>query len=316
MQYRTVGSSSMKVSVVSLGTWVYGGEGWGLPNEREAGEIIRRAIEVGINLIDTAPAYGNGRAEEIVGKAIKGRREGVFIATKCGLQTRGRGLQISLAPSEIRKELEQSLSRMGTDRIDLYQCHWPDPKTPIEETLTEMVRMQDEGKIRFIGVSNFDEVLLERAVEVAPVAAMQGEYSLLSRGIEKEVMPICHRLGLGVLTYGSLGGGILSGKYQSRPVFRKNDPRSFFYRYYREPLWSRSAGLIRVIKEIARERERPPAHVALNWILQHNEVSSALVGARTIQQMEENASTGEWVLSPDESVRLESASEQCLTMVC
>ena len=180
-----LGSSTLRVSVVSLGTWVFGGDNWGKVDDNESIATIQKAIELGINLIDTAPIYGDGHAEEIVGKAIKGKRDKVFIATKCGLRKRERTFIHDLSPSQIRKELEHSLSRLNIDSVDLYQCHWPDPKTPIEATLEEMLKMQSEGKINNIGVSNFDQPLLEKALRFAPVVCNQVHYSLLERSVEE-----------------------------------------------------------------------------------------------------------------------------------
>ena len=223
MYYRKLGSSNMEVSVVSLGTWVLGGDQWGETDDTQSIAAIQRAIDLGINLIDTAPAYGLGHAEEIVGKAIKGRRDRVFIASKCGLQKRGKRFVLDLTPTEIRKELEASLVRLAIENIDLYQCHWPDPNTPIESTLSEMLKMQSEGKINAIGVSNFDVPLLERASNVAQVVSVQPQYSLLERDIEESMLPFCIKRRIGVMTYGSLGSGILTGKYEERPTFKKTN---------------------------------------------------------------------------------------------
>ncbi len=173
MDYRALGSSGIEVSSVGFGTWVMGGVHWGKADDTQSVAAIRAALDAGVNLIDTAPAYGWGRAEEVVGKAVRGRRDKVIIATKCGLHPMGKRILFNLKPAEIRKELEASLRRLGVDTIDLYQCHWPDPDTPIEETMREMVAMRDEGKIRAIGVSNFEPPLLARALSAGPVASHQ-----------------------------------------------------------------------------------------------------------------------------------------------
>jgi aryl-alcohol dehydrogenase-like predicted oxidoreductase len=213
MHYRMLGSSTLRVSIVSLGTWVFGGDNWGKVDDNESIASIQKAIEVGINLIDTAPVYGDGHAEAIVGKAIKGNRDKVFIATKCGLQKRDGKFIHDLRPSQIRKELDQSLSRLNIEHLDLYQCHWPDPKTPIEATLEEMLKIQSEGKINNIGVSNVDLPLLEKALRVAPVVSIQVHYSLLERSVEEShLLQFCKKKGVGVMTYGSLGGGLIDRK--------------------------------------------------------------------------------------------------------
>src|SRR3989304_5656866 len=178
MRYKLLGSSALRVSVVGLGTWVMGGENWGKADDAKSIATIQKAIDSGINLIDTAPAYGNGHAEEIVGKAIKGKRSKVIIATKCGIDRRS-GFEFNLKPEFIRIELENSLKRLNIDVIDLYQCHWPDPSTPVEDSMNELIKMQSQGKIRYIGVSNFDIPLLEKALDTAPVVSIQTHYSLL-----------------------------------------------------------------------------------------------------------------------------------------
>ncbi len=285
-----LGSSTLRVSAVSLGTWVFGGDNWGKVDDNESIASIQKAIELGINLIDTAPVYGDGHAEEILGKAIKGNRDKVFIATKCGLQKRERTFIHDLRPSEIRKELEHSLSRLNIEHLDLYQCHWPDPKTPIEATMEEMLKMQSEGKINNIGVSNFDLSLLEKASRIAPVVSIQVHYSLLERSVEEsDLLQFCKKKGIGVMTYGSLGGGLLTGKYKNPPTFAKKDARRFFYPFYRRQEWRNYHGFVEAIQKIAQEKRKPLLQVTLNWLIQQSGVTTALVGARTMEQVEKNA---------------------------
>ncbi|MBA7700230.1 Aldo-keto reductase YhdN [subsurface metagenome] len=178
MEHRRLGKSELNVSVIGLGTWAIGGKFWGHTDEAAAIAAIQKAIDSGINLIDTAPIYGEGHSEEIIGKAVKGRRHQVVIATKCGARFKGPDLVNDLTPKSIRKEVEVSLKLLGTDVIDLYQCHFPDPNTPIEDTMAEMAKMKAEGKIRAIGVSNFDAVLLRRTQKVVQIASNQVGYSL------------------------------------------------------------------------------------------------------------------------------------------
>ena len=307
MKYRKLGSSHMEVSVVSLGTWVLGGDQWGETDDKQSISTIQEAIAMGINLIDTAPAYGLGHAEEIVGKAIKGRRDRVFIASKCGLQKQGKRFVINLNPAEIRKELEDSLRRLDLEEIDLYQCHWPDSNTPIESTLEEMLKMQSEGKINALGVSNFDVPLLQRASNVAQVVSLQSQYSLLERDMEEKMLPFCRERGIGVMAYGSLGGGILTGKYQQRPLFSGGDARHFFYRYYKKPHWAFAHEFVEEVKKISLEIGRPIAQTAVNWILQRTGVTTAIVGARTPEQVAVNAGAGGWDLAKDAIDRIDYA---------
>lgn len=300
-----LGSSTLRVSVVSLGTWVFGGDNWGKVSDNESIATIQKAVELGINLIDTAPVYGDGHAEEILGKAIKGNRDKVFIATKCGLQKKERTFIHDLRPSQIRKELEHSLSRLDIEHIDLYQCHWPDPQTPIEATMEEMLKMQSEGKINHIGVSNFDQPLLEKALGIAPVVSLQSHYSLLERSMEEShLLEFCKKRGIGVMTYGSLGGGILTGKYKNPPTFPKKDARRFFYPFYNEPEWGRYHGFVEAIQKIAQEKRKPLVQVALNWLIQQSGVTTALVGARTIEQVEKNAQAIQGELSERDLIQI------------
>jgi len=310
MRYRELGLTGEKVSVVGLGTWVLGGEHWGRTEDSQSIAAIRAAIDAGINLIDTAPAYGRGRAEEVVGEAIRGRRDRVFIATKCGVHREGKKFRFILKPAEIRKELEQSLRRLAVDAIDLYQCHWPDPETPIEDTMAELLRMKDEGAIRHIGASNFDLPLLERALAAAPVVSLQPHYSLLERRVEKEILPFCRARKIGVISYGTLGSGILTGKYLEPPCFSKGDCRTFFYSFYREPFWSRTQALIAEMKQIAAKKNVPLAHVAITWVTQQEGITSALVGARTPDQALANARAGDGELTQEERAAITSACDR------
>jgi aryl-alcohol dehydrogenase-like predicted oxidoreductase len=300
MEYRRLGKSELNVSVVGIGTWPIGGSFWGKGDDAEAVAAIEKAIDSGINLIDTAPVYGNGHSERLVARAIKDHRQQVIIATKCGLHFKGATAINDLKPESIRKELEASLKRLKTDAIDLYQCHWPDPSTPIEETIGEMARMKTEGKIRAIGVSNFDAALLEKAQKVAPIASNQVPYSLLNREIENELVPFCLEKDIGILAYGPIGGGILSGKYKEKPKFSKNDARTFFYNYYQEPLWTKVQALLKELEKIAARHDKPVVQVAINWVCQQPAITSALVGARNPQQAEANAAAGNWQLSNEE----------------
>ena len=305
MRYRRLGKSDLEVSVISLGTWAMGGTHWGPADDEASIATIRAAVESGVNLIDTAPVYGNGHSEEVVGKAIQFIRDRVIIATKCGVHPKGDDFYFDLAPAEIRKEAEASLSRLGIGRIDLYQCHWPDENTPIEDTMEEMLKLQAEGKIRCIGVSNFDAELLDRALKVAPVVSLQPQYSLLERKVEHGPLPYCREHGIGVMAYGPLGSGILTGKYKERPTFDGKDARSFFYPFFKEPLWSKAQELVAELRKIAVAHDRPVAHIAINWVIQQPGVTTAIVGARCPGQADANAAAADWELSNKELKSIE-----------
>jgi len=297
MKYKTIPNTDLEVSVVSLGTWVFGGGEWGQIQEKECIDTVSAAIESGINLIDTAPIYGHGASEKIVGKAIKGRREKVIIATKCGLIGRGVNIKTILTAKSIRTEIDQSLKRLNVEYIDIYQCHWPDRNTPIQETMIEMVKLKKEGKIRHIGLSNYNRKQIKDALAYADIVSLQSHYSLLERSLEKEIIPYCQEKRVGILSYGSLGGGILSGKYKTMPKLKPTDARSFFYKYYDGEGFKKASRIVALLCEVAHRIKATPSQVAVNWIWQKQGVSSAIVGARTPEQARTNALASEYELS-------------------
>ena len=300
MQYRKIPNADMKVSAVSLGTWVFGGGEWGEASDADSIRAAEEAIDKGVNLIDTAPIYGFGRSEEVVGRAVRGKRDRVLIATKCGLEAKGKSIGINLTASFIREDVENSLRRLGIDVIDLYQCHWPDKKTPLAETFGEMLKLKDEGKIRHIGVCNFGKDLLEKALQEAPIVSDQVQYSLFHRDIEKDLLPFCREKDVSILAYGSLGGGILTGKYKEPPKFPKGDVRQFFYKYYDEAFWGKAQEVIKVLEGIASARGVPVSQVAINWALSRKEVASAIAGCRNKEQADKNFPASNWELTEEE----------------
>jgi len=305
MKFRKLGNSGLEVSPVSLGTWVFGGDCWGQADDGLSERVVHEAIDSGINMIDTAPVYGSGRSEDIVGKAIKGKRNGLILATKCGLEADRSGIRVDLSPAFIRRDIEGSLKRLKVDVIDLYQCHWPDKKTPLEQTFGEMNKLVREGKIRAIGVSNFDNTLLSEALDYADIASNQVQYSLFDRSIERGTVPLCEKKGVSILAYGPLGGGILTGKYTEPPRLDKGDVRSFFYRYYKEPFWSRGKMLVSVLARIAENRKVNIGEVALNWVLSRDITAAAIAGCRTPDHVIKNASAMKWRLSAEELSEIE-----------
>jgi len=236
MQYRELGKSGIKASVVGIGTWQMGGWRWGGTEEASAIKTLHAALDAGINLVDTAPAYGRGLSEEVVGKAIKGRRDQVILATKCGLvwhinkgtfffEQQGGPINKYLGPESINYEIEQSLKRLQTDYIDLYQTHWQDATTPIEETMAVLLKLKDQGKIRAIGVSNANPEQMTEYQKFGEIASDQELYSMFDRKIEADNLPYCHTQQISMLSYAPLAKGLLSGKIGPEPVFSGYDQR-------------------------------------------------------------------------------------------
>ena len=288
MKQVRLNNSDKEISAVILGTWAIGGSHWGPYDEENAVRAIDSALDGGINAIDTAPVYGDGHAEELVGKAIHGRRDKIFLATKCGLDIYSRTYDRDLSPSYIEKDLHGSLKRLNTDCIDLYQCHWPDPRTPVEETMAALLKFREQGKIRHIGVSNFSGAELVAALCHAPIFSLQPHYSLLDRGAEKDQLPLCVENGINVFPYGSLGAGMLTGKYRECPQFKRGDARSFFYRHFKPKYWPKVRRLVDEVEAMAQRKSVTAGAVALSWLLGQPGVKSVIVGARSAVQVTEN----------------------------
>ncbi|MBI4668218.1 MAG: aldo/keto reductase [Elusimicrobia bacterium] len=293
MKYRKIPNTDLEVSAVGLGTWPFSEEMWGPTDEKACLKTIDESLACGVNLIDMAPVYGWGRAEEITGKAIKGKRDKVVLATKCGLTKTAKGVKINLNTDSIKKELEESLKKLGTDRIDLYQLHWPDPKTPLEETLGIMAGFVKKGKVRYIGVCNFSLELLKKARQIAPVKTVQNEFSLLKQKDAQDMLPFCKEAGVGYLAYGCLAGGILTGKYDSPADFPPSDARSFFYRHYRGEGFKKAEKIVQDLRAAGEKRDATASQMAIAWALGQSGITCALVGAKNPQQTRANAESAD-----------------------
>lgn len=309
MQTRSLGQSGIQASIVGLGTWGMGGWMWGGTDEQAAISAIQASIDAGVTLIDTAPAYGLGLSEELVGRAIQGRRDDVILATKCGLtwhtdegehffEEHGKAVYRNLRPDAIRYELEQSLKRLKTDRIDLYQTHWQDHTTPIDETMSTLLDLKKEGKIRAIGVSNIALDELERYWRVGPVDVAQEKYSMLDRELEAELLPAFQSRGMALLSYSSMALGLLTGKIGPDRQFtgddqRRNDPR--FSLENRQ----RVADLLDQFKPIASQYTLTLPQLVIAWTFHQPGVTHVLCGARNAEQALENAHAGTIRLSED-----------------
>ena len=310
MEHRPLGASGIEASVVGLGAWAIGGWLWGGTDERKSVEAIHAAIDGGINFIDTAPAYGMGLSESIVGKALAGRRSQVVIATKCGLVWHsekgtahitqdGKPLHRYLGPESIRYEVEQSLKRLNTDYIDLYQTHWQDETTPIEETMTTLLDLKREGKIRAIGVSNAKVEQIEAYRRVGQLDTCQEKYSMLDRELESEYLPYAREHNLAVLAYSPLANGLLTGKIGPDRQFPADDLRSSRPRFSVESR-KQVLAMLDKMRPIAGKHGLTLAQLVIAWTIAQPGLTHALVGARNAQQAGENAAAGSVALSSEE----------------
>ncbi len=299
MNKRTLGKNGPELTVIGFGAWAIGGPwqfGWGPVNDDESVKAIQFAVNNGINWIDTAAVYGFGHSEKVVGKAVKGFREKVFIATKCGMVNDGTGTAlINNSPESIRNECEESLKRLDTDYIDLYQIHWPDPKVPVEESWGTMLQLQKEGKVRYVGVSNFNVELLEKCMKIGRVQSLQPPYSPIRREYEEKVLPYCLENEIGVIAYSPMQAGLLSGKFDKSKIasddWRHKNP------YFKEPVLSKALGLVEKLRPIAARSGKSVGQLAIAWVLNNPALTSAIVGARTDIQCGQNIEAGDYILS-------------------
>jgi len=302
MQTRKLGNSDLNLTAVGLGTWAIGGPwqfGWGPQDDNEAIAAIVKAIDLSINWIDTAPIYGCGHSEELVGIALKQIKAKPIIATKCSLLWNEKREKVGcLKAQSIRKECEDSLKRLGVGVIDLYQMHWPDPEADLEEGWGEMARLQKQGKVRFIGVCNYNVSQLDRIRKVAPVTSLQPPYSMIKRDIEKELLGYCEKHNIGVVAYSPMQRGMLTGKF-NKQYLKTLVPDDHRLRMpeFTEPAFSANIELVEKLKQIAERNNKTVAQLAIAWVLRRLEVTAAIVGARKPTQIEETAFAGEWKLS-------------------
>lgn len=315
MQYRTLGNTDLKLPVVSFGAWAIGGWMWGGSDDEAAIGAIRKGLDVGITCIDTAPGYGMGHSERLVGKAIKGRRDEVVLATKCGLRwdleegmaffptvtPEGKPCTIyrNLRPDSIRHECDESLQRLGVGVIDLYQCHWPDPTSNLDDTMDALLDLQRQGKIRAIGVSNFTPEMIDQCLKKGTVASNQPKYNPLERAIEQDVLPFCADNNVGVLAYSPLAQGMMTGKVTVDREFKGDDVRKQ-HPWYTPDNRQRVLDMLERVKPIAEAHNATLAQVAINWVISQRGITSALVGARNERQVMENAGAAEFQLTDNE----------------
>src|SRR6202451_4695204 len=294
-EFVEIPATQLKVSRVALGTWAMGGWMWGGADKRESVATIHSALSQGINLIDTAPVYGFGVSEEIVGTALEGVRSQAVIATKAGVEWRDGKVNRNATRARIMQEVDDSLRRLRTDYIDIYQVHWPDPLVPVEETAEVMRSLYEQGKIRAIGVSNFSVAQIERFRRVAPLHVLQSPYNLFERAIEAEVLPYCRANGIVTLGYGALCRGLLSGRMRPDTKFDGDDLRGVDPKF-QPPRFAQYLEAVRQLDELAQRRfHRHVIHLAVRWMLDQG-VDVALWGGRHPEQVDAALEVAGWSL--------------------
>lgn len=302
MKKRILGKNGPELTEIGFGAWAIGGPwqwGWGNVDDDESVKAIHAALDGGINWIDTAAVYGFGHSEKVVAQAVKGIRNEVFIATKCGMINAGGGnAGFDLSASSVRNELENSLRNLQTDYVDLYQIHWPNPAEQIEEAWGELSKIKKEGKARFIGVSNFNVDQLKRCMAIDQIQSLQPPYSMVKKGVQEEILPFCLENEIGVVAYSPMGGGMLTGKFDKSKIaqddWRQNNPM------FDEQFLSKGLSLVEKLRPLAEKYGKTVGHIAVAWVLSNKAVTSAIVGARTKAQTEQNILGAEVNLSNDE----------------
>jgi aryl-alcohol dehydrogenase-like predicted oxidoreductase len=318
-QKRKLGNSDLEITALGVGAWAMGGAGWkfswGKQDDADSSAAIRAALDAGLNWIDTAAVYGLGHSEEVVGRTLKNVKQKPYIFTKCERRwDENREIFPSLKAESIRKECEDSLRRLGVDVIDLYQVHWPEPEQDIEEGWTEMARLKEEGKVRWIGVSNFSVDQMKRAMKIAPITSLQPPYSLLARKAEPDILPFARENGIGVIVYSPMRAGLLTGKMTRERAqnltaadWRSRDQD------FQEPRLSRNLALVEVLRGIGNRHGKAPGEVALAWVLANPAVTGAIVGLRKADQINGTLGALNFRLSADELSEIEAFFEEAVT---
>ena len=306
MEYRKLGD--LEVSVIGYGAWGIGGAPfWKNEGDKKSIDSIKASFDQGINIFDTAPVYGFGHSEELIGEALKPVREKVILATKCGLRWDKESLSAlrkDASRKSILEEIDQSLKRLRTDWIDLYQVHWPDVETSHQETMETLLEIQEQGKIRSIGVSNYSAVQIKECSQYAKIISLQPEYSLLAREIEKETVPLCIENDIGIIAYSPLSSGVLTGKYDKNTKFKDWRGKGIIGTFSGEG-YTENISKVDLLKVIALEERKTCGQMAINWVLRQPGLTTALVGVKNPVQMEENLKSIGWQPSKENCEKIE-----------
>ncbi len=316
MQTRQLGNSDLQITPIGFGAWALGGGdwafSWGAQEDQDSIAAIHRALDHGVNWIDTAAVYGLGHSEEVVGRALKGRSDKPYIFTKCERRWDEKGNIVkTLRADSVREECENSLRRLGVEVIDLYQIHWPEPPEQIEEGWEAMARLKEEGKVRYIGVSNFSVAQMQRIQKIAPITSLQPPYSLIKPDAEKELLPFCQEHNIGVIVYSPMQSGLLTGAMTKERVanmpqddWRRKNPE------FQEPRIDRNLQLVELLRAIGEPHGKSPGEVAIAWVLRQPAVTAAIVGGRNARQVDGTVGAADFRLSEEEIARIEEFTRQ------
>jgi aryl-alcohol dehydrogenase-like predicted oxidoreductase len=313
MQTHKLGNSDLNITAIGFGAWAIGGGGWafgwGAQDDADSIATIREAIDLGINWIDTAAVYGLGHSEEVVAKALEGVSKQPYVFTKCArVWDEHRQIGKRLKAASIRAECEASLKRLKVDVIDLYQVHWPEPPEDIDEGWQTMVKLKEEGKVRWIGVSNFSAEQMAQVSKFGPITSLQPPYSMIRPEVEESILPYCLANNIGVIAYSPMASGLLTGAMTRERIaaMPDDDWRKEKNRHYQEPLLTRNLRLVELLKAIGTRHGRTPGEVAIAWVLRHPAVTGAIVGARHPGQLKELVGAADWRLTPGEANEIDT----------